>query len=269
MAKNGATKTKRNGNGIQRRAPSKRPTRARSAPPASVRPNGLPLAKPKPATSSGVTHLRYHFATALRMADNLVAKAVSVYDRLFALDPREASEIHLQMGKELAREDKLDEALESLRKVLASKPDHGEALLELGLIHVRRGAPHAAAEMLEKAKNAGQRSHRLHLQLARVLGSQDKHEEALQELRAAIALEPKHADSHFQCGVMLDRLGRYAEAVKAFEAAIQLAPEEVRYQQSLGFTFETLGRRTEAIKCFKRALEMERAPDLSRDLVDA
>jgi hypothetical protein len=59
--------------------------------------------------------LRFHFASMLRMADNLIAKAVGAYDRLFALDPRDEGDITCRWAG-AAREDKLDEALESLRR---------------------------------------------------------------------------------------------------------------------------------------------------------
>jgi tetratricopeptide (TPR) repeat protein len=209
-------------------------------------------------SSLGTTQFRFQLASMLRVADNLVSRAVGAYDRMFALDQTETGDIYLQMGKQLAREDKLDEALEALRKVPESKAQHAEAMYEVGLIHLRRGAPQAAVELLRKARASGFRHQRLHLQLARVLGSLERYDEALRELDTVVELSPDLADGHYQRAIALDHLGRYAEAVDAFRTAIHLCPTEVRYHQSLGFTLETLGKRRDAIQCFKRALEMER-----------
>jgi tetratricopeptide (TPR) repeat protein len=254
MASKQITKSKRNGNGTRPRRVAKRPPK----PVVSLRESAAPPSRAPRAKEISTTHVRFHFASLLRLSDNLVAKAVNVYDRLFALDQRDEVEIYLEMGKDLVREDKLDEALVALRKVLASRPDHGDALFEVGLIHLRRGAPHAAVEILTKAKASGRKNHRLHLHLAEALLRQDKLDEALVELDEALAFKPSEPDVHYRRGVILDRLERYGEAVQSFESAIQLSPSEVRYHQTLGFTLETLGRRSDAIKCFKRALELER-----------
>jgi tetratricopeptide (TPR) repeat protein len=113
--------------------------------------------------------------------------------------------------------------------------------------------------VLEKAKAAGVKNAKLRLLLADALCLEEKLEEALAEMDAALALEPEVADTHYQRGVLLDRLERHGDAVAAFENAIRFAPREIRYHQSLGFTLETLGRRADAIRSFKRALEFERA----------
>jgi tetratricopeptide (TPR) repeat protein len=256
MARQQATKVKRSGNGSRPRSTPKRAPR----PVPSLSESTVPVVRTQNGNGKqfNATQFRFHFASLLRLSDNLVAKAVAVYDRLFALDQREQTEIYMQMGQELVREHKFDEALVALRKVLASRPEHGDALLEVGLIHLKRGAPHAAVEVLRKAKDTGMRSHKLHVHLADALLRQDRLDDALTELDAALAFKPGEAEAHYRRGVVLDRLERYDDAAQAFRAAIDLLPGEVRYHQSLGFTLETLGRRTEAIKCFKRALELER-----------
>lgn len=251
MAKQAAAKTKRNMSTTVR----KKAVRARSRPALSMPPE-------RSSSPVATTDWRFHFATLMRVSDNLVARAVGAYDRMFALDERDKSEIHLEMGKKLAAEEKLDEALGAFRKVLRVRPDHEQALFEAGMIHLRRGAPLAAIEMLQKAKAAGMKSHQLQLVLADALTREGRSEEALQEIDQALAIKPNVADTHYRRGVLLDRLDRHEEAVEAFESAIELAPREVRFHQSLGFTLETMGRRGPAIKCFKRALELERAREL-------
>ena len=207
---------------------------------------------------------RFHIASLTRISDNIVSRAVSAYDRLFGLDEREASEIYFDVGKKLVAEEKIDEAISALRKVLRTKPDHQQALFELGMLHLRRGAPVAAIAMLQRAKAAGLSDHKLHVLLAEALSEEGKLEEAVKEFDHAVALKPELASTHYRRGVVLDRLERHADAVEAFEKAIRLAPREIGYHQSLGFTLETMGRRTEAIRCFKRALEVERAKKQTR-----
>ncbi len=218
--------------------------------------------------SSPPTDWRFYVASLMRVSDNLVSRAVNAYDRTFALDKREQSEIYLEIGKKLASEEKLDDALRALRRVIHARPDHAEALFEIGLLHIRRGVPRAAIEMFERAKAAGMKTVKLHLLLADVLGREDRLPEALREIDAATAMKPDVADTHYRRGVLLDRMERHDEAIESFEEAIRLSPSEVRYHQSLGFALETAGRRGAAIKCFKRALELERQRELETSYSD-
>jgi Flp pilus assembly protein TadD len=201
---------------------------------------------------------RFHLATITRISDNLVTRAVNAYDSVFGLDRRDQEEIYFEVGKKLIEEEKIDEAIATLRKVLRIQPDHKEALFTLGTLHARRGAPVAASAMLLRAKAAGYADRKLHVLLADAMCKGEKFVEALAELDAAVALKPEIADTHHRRGVLLDKLSRHEEAVSAFEQAIKLAPKEIKYYQHLGFSLESLGRRADAIQCFKRALEVER-----------
>lgn len=249
-----------------RRRPTKAKPRSQAAAkkPARKRP-ARPKPKSQPAprsngTTLGEAKLRFQMASLLRLSENLVTRAVNAYDKLFALEPADQGDIYLQMGKELAQRGVFDEAVEVLRKALELRPDDVEASVELGLVHMQRKAPQAAAQALEQAKRVGKPSHRVSKALAEAYIALERFDEALEELDIALRLEPDVAESYYQLGVVLDRLGRFPEALKAFDVAIDLDPAEVVYHQSLGFTLESMGRRKEAIKQFKKALELERSP---------
>jgi tetratricopeptide (TPR) repeat protein len=207
---------------------------------------------------------RFQWAALVRVSDNVVSRAVEAYDRIFGLDEEGESEIHLELGRKLVDEDRLDEAVRVLRNVIRVRPDHADALFELGKAQFRRGASRAAVEALEKAKAAGLKCTELRLLLADALLHEERLKEALCEIEAALMLEPDVADIHYRRATVLDHMERYAEAAEALENAIRAAPAEVRYYQSLGFTLESMGRRADAVRSFKRALELERARDLDR-----
>ena len=247
--------TKERANNVKRTASDMVP---RSNPSALAR--GTPSRKNTALARAEVTtDWRFHMATLIRVSDNIVTRAVDAYDRMFGLDEREESEIHFDFARKLADEDRLDEAVGALRKVLRTRPDHVETLYELAKIQLRRGASRAAIDALEKAKAAGANDLKVFLLLADALCREEKPAEALKALDAAIALEPDVADTHYRRALLLDRLERHAAAAEALEAAIRIAPRVVRYHQSLGFMLESLGRRKDAIRAFKRALECERA----------
>lgn len=209
------------------------------------------------SAASSETALRFRLASLLRLSDNWVNKAVGAYDRLFELGTTDQAEIYLEMGKEFARGGKLEEALEALRKAGDLRPDDGEPVFEVGLIHLKKRAPEAAVSSFTRARALGVNGYRMHKALAEAFTELERLEEALTELQGARDLDPEDPDISFQIGMTFDRLGRYDEAVEAYERAIELAPDAVAYHQSLGLTLDSAGRRKDAIKCFKRALALE------------
>jgi tetratricopeptide (TPR) repeat protein len=243
-----------------------KPTRKKNA-----RPRRQPIIAPKPETSGAfgalevATDWRVQLATLTRISDNIVSRAVDAYDRIFGLDDREEVEIYLDVGKKLAGEERFDDAIAALRKVLRTEPNHPQALFELGGLHLQQGAPLAAIAMLQQARTAGLSERKLHLLLADALCREERFKEALAEFDTALTMKPVLADTHYRRALLLDRLERHAEAVEALKKAIHLAPREIRYHHRLGFTLETLGRRAEAIQCFKRALDVERTRELGNE----
>jgi tetratricopeptide (TPR) repeat protein len=207
----------------------------------------------------GGDDLRYHLASLVRMSDNIVAKAVQVYDRLFALDARDQAEIHLHLGADLAKDGNVRGAIAALRKAAQLRPEDGEICLQLGQLYLeRRKAPEAALQEFDKASELGIESAKLHLLKAEALSSLERNTEAITELERALELDPGSAEASYLLGVALDASGDFKRAADAFRYAIGIEPNEIAYHQSLGLTLESAGKRREAIRCFKRALELER-----------
>jgi Flp pilus assembly protein TadD len=214
--------------------------------------------EPKRRAVSGSTQMRLSVATWLRMSDSIVSKAVSAYDKLFSLDPRDEAEIYTDIGSELGASGRPEEALASLERAVGLRPDDEQVWFELGMVHLRMGASEAAKTAFEKARALGAEGFDLALRLSEALTDLDRHEEAVKELQKAVNLDPHAAEAFYRLGVELDRINRHEEAVTAFRKAIELAPREHAYYQSLGFTLDTLGQRDEAVDCFKRAVDLQR-----------
>jgi tetratricopeptide (TPR) repeat protein len=50
-----------------------------------------------------------------------------------------------------------------------------------------------------------------------MLSEQGRHQEAIQYLEAAIAIDPANAASHFNRGLCLQELGQFADAAASYE----------------------------------------------------
>ncbi len=92
---------------------------------------------------------------------------------------------------------------------------------------------------------------------ARRLLADHRWAEALDELRAAVAINPFHADWHFHIGRALDELGRYDDAVDAYSEVLNLDAEHVHALNHMGVSLHQLGRYEESLAVFKRLEETD------------
>jgi predicted O-linked N-acetylglucosamine transferase (SPINDLY family) len=91
------------------------------------------------------------------------------------------------------------------------------------------------------------------------LRAQGRPEDAIDDFRAALELEPNFAEAHHQLGNALKSLYRYKEAVVSLRAAALLAPQSGAVWLNLGVACLELRRLDEAVACFRRAIRLEPA----------
>jgi protein O-GlcNAc transferase len=77
------------------------------------------------------------------------------------------------------------------------------------------------------------------------------------ELRAAIAINPHNASWHFHLGQVFDELDQSAEAVEAYRRAAELAPEDRDAFQRLGVALTQCGRFHEALPALERVESLD------------
>src|SRR5262249_46332259 len=73
----------------------------------------------------------------------------------------------------------------------------------------------------------------------------------------ALALEPANADALTNRGAALLRLGRYDDALRDLRAAVAMRPDDVTVQFNLGRGLVLLNRLEEAIASYDRALALK------------
>src|SRR5205814_6740233 len=87
---------------------------------------------------------------------------------------------------------------------------------------------------------------------AQELFEQQKWEEALELLRAAVTINPYNSAWQFNIGLTLDEMERYGEAIDAYEQALVLQPDDLEALNHLGVDLSRVGRFAYAIKTFER-----------------
>jgi protein O-GlcNAc transferase len=118
------------------------------------------------------------------------------------------------------RQGRLDQAEQIYKEILLSQPRHFDAMQLLATIAAQRGNFSAAVELFDRA----------------------------------LALNPDHAGSHCDRGLMLIGLKRLDEALESFDRAIRLKPDFADALNHRGNALRGLNRPAEAIQSFDLAL---------------
>jgi len=128
-------------------------------------------------------------------------------------------------------------------------------LVELGAELARQGKLEQAAAQHEKALAIDPRMTGAHVNLISLYGRLKQYEKAEQHYRDAFRLEPASPESHYNYGVLLTRWGRLAEAENAFRRVLTLDPEHAEARNNLGDLLQRQDKLAEAEAEFRKAIE--------------
>jgi tetratricopeptide (TPR) repeat protein len=97
----------------------------------------------------------------------------------------------------------------------------------------------------------------VHANLGQRLALQGRFDEAVEELQAAVQLEPRFADAFVNLGNALDDAGRPAEAETAYLQALRLRPEDPELHFNLGIALQQQERLAEAANHYAAAVRLQ------------
>lgn len=145
----------------------------------------------------------------------------------------------LEEARALAREGRLQEAEELLRRLSAERPSDSALLVELARVLLGRGDLPGASASLERARDLSADPSILPL-LGQVYLLQDRHEEARAALERALAQNARDIGSHYNLGRLLRLQGEAEPALAHLERALALHPDDrmrQRIQSNLGLLY--------------------------------
>ena len=87
---------------------------------------------------------------------------------------------------------------------------------------------------------------------AKELFDQHQWPEALEELRAAVSINPYNGGWFFNIGLTLDAMQRFDEAIDAYQQAVEIEPEEADFLSHLGADLSRTGRHQDALEIFEQ-----------------
>ena len=148
------------------------------------------------------------------------------------------------------------EAVEQLRKVVASNPDLRDAWEILGATLVELDRKKEAVEAFDRTIALDPTSAEPHLELARLLVLDGRRDAALQHAEIAARREPGKA-YETMAQVMLD-LNRPEQAAEYARRSLEADPRRVMSHFALGVVAQRAGRYEEALAAFRRTEEANR-----------
>lgn len=131
--------------------------------------------------------------------------------------------VQTNLGQALARDSRLDQAMEHFSEALRINPRAVKAHTSIGLALLDKG----------------------------------RADEAIQHLSEAVKLNPGSADEHYNLGNAFAKKQQYNEAIEQYLIAIRIDPNLGLAYNNLGNAFAAQGESDEAVRCYRNAIRIE------------
>jgi tetratricopeptide (TPR) repeat protein len=181
--------------------------------------------------------------------------AMPIHERAVRANPDNPS-----AGNNLAnaylREERIDEAITCLTKILARKPDYYLAQSSLGAALTKKGRFEEAERHFRESLRLAPDVPLMHRNYGAFLAKQGRVDEAVEQFRESKRLDPANSDDDFNIALVLLSNQRYAEAIEAFSALIQQHPKAADALQGRARALAATGRLAESLEDYRRVLEI-------------
>jgi tetratricopeptide (TPR) repeat protein len=176
---------------------------------------------------------------------------------------REAQAL-VDQGKDLYKNDQVQQAAQAFQDALRLSPDLAEAHLRLGMAYAaldkKTEADESykkAVELYKKRVQADPKDAKSFFNLGEAHSLLHQDEEATRALRQATRLKPDDEEAFYQLGMSETRLAHYPEAISAFQKALELDPNDYRATDALETAQEGANRIKEGKKHAEEMLKKQ------------
>ncbi len=170
---------------------------------------------------------------------------------------------HDNLGVELDRRGRFDEALFHYRETLRLKPGDGNGETNFALASFAKADRLIAANQPDQALSVIREGLRFrpqnalaHAQIGRILQDRQQLPAALKEFEDAVRLDPNLAAAHLGLAVIYSWSGRTSEARTEFETTLRLDPNNVEAHYDLGLVLTVMGQPREGLQHFLAAAKI-------------
>lgn len=163
----------------------------------------------------------------------------------------------LQAGLTHHRNGNLDAAIEEYRRVLATAPDHADAMHFLGMaLFQKKERPDEAEDLLTKSVTLSPQNYVYINNLGTVWLEGKKVEKAIEAFQKALRIRPDAADTLANLGKAFLSVSP-SHAVPPLRKASQLRPQSSEIQNNLGLAYFHTGNLGSALACLRKAVLLD------------
>lgn len=128
----------------------------------------------------------------------------------------------------------------------------------LGLVTVNRNrAYHAQETMWRDVADKCPHNHRAFIGIGAELQKKGLLEEAMQQYRHALSIEPAFADAWYNVGTLFEAKKLWGKAARAYERVIELAPQRLHVYEALARALSRAERFAEAARWYDRLADLD------------
>jgi len=155
------------------------------------------------------------------------------------------------------QQDRLDEAAEAYRRILAIDANHADSLHLLGMVAHQQGDDDTAAELIQKAIAIYPGAASYHSNLGNVLYEQGRARDAAASYLRALAIKPGLAEVHINLGNVFLAAEMFKDATACYARALALQPESAEAYNNLGNVLRLEHKLEESAGAYRRALALK------------
>jgi tetratricopeptide (TPR) repeat protein len=152
-----------------------------------------------------------------------------------------------------------DAGLARTTAALAQASDDVDLLYVAAWLRYRRNETKDSMVLLSKAYRLAPKDWRLHQLFALNYISFDMLDTAKLSLLQALALNPQNAELHYQLSRLYYTQNRFQDSLDAVKAALAIVPDYPEAYDSLGLTYEGLNDPTQAAAAYSKAIDLDRS----------
>jgi tetratricopeptide (TPR) repeat protein len=151
-------------------------------------------------------------------------EAVAEFERLLAMRPDLATEIHRQLGVAHIRLKNYPKALEHLQKVMDAEPANPQIRVIAGMAAVEGGLLDRGAEIHKGLDESAIKDPDVFFNIGVAFTNANRPEDAIVYFGKSIALDAAYVDGYFRRGIAYIQLGKNAEAKADLAKVVELKP---------------------------------------------
>ncbi len=174
----------------------------------------------------------------------------------------------ITQSKTLRREGKFEDAIKLLDQALNKTPD-ARLFYSRGITYDLMDNREKAIDDLTSAISLDPENPSYYFERGSILSYPiGDDNQAIQDFKRVIQLEPKHVGAHRQCCLSLLVMGKPNEALTHAIAALQLKPEEGETHFCLGEAYLSLDLNDEAVASLRKAVNLDSSKEYYTDALN-